>query len=249
MKNHHGSSRLALRAAAALMAAPALSLFSLTQARADVFGRLRITVRSADTGQPVPGVRVTFHDPTDVRGDFAAVTDAQGLALSPPLENHAWQVTEQRVTFETDTRTVPVASDTTTDVEVRLAKHILCGSRTVILCGNNTTASTRRDANFILKFPANAGNPQSLSRVLLTNPGFVQSSVNVVHPRGEHASTSIYINGFLLPGALQGRAGQQINPNIIQSADVQTGAFAPEYGSELAAVLNLSLRSGPITPF
>lgn len=249
MKNHYGSSRSILRLAAVLMAAPALSLFSITQARADVFGRLQITVRSADTGQPVQGARVTFHDPTGVRGDFAAVTDAQGVALSPPLENHAWQVTEQRVTFEADTRTVQVAADTTSDVDVRLAKHIIRGSRTVVIRGNNTTDETRRDANFIRKYPANAGNPQSLSRILTTNPGFVQSSVNVVHPRGEHASTSIYLNGFLLPGVLQGRAGQQINPNIIQSADVQTGAYAPEYGSELAAVLNLSLRSGPITPF
>ncbi len=250
MKNpFQGSPRPVLRVAAALLVAPALSLFSAAQAHADVFGRLRVVVRNTETGLPVQGARVTFHDPTGVRPDVPAVTDAQGTALSPPLENHAWQVTAQLVTFVTDTRSVPVASDTTSDVDVRLVKNIIRGYRTVVLRGNNTTSSTRRDANFILKFPANAGNPQSLSRVLLTNPGFVQSSVNVVHPRGEHASTSIYINGFLLPGALQGRAGQQINPNIIQSADVQTGAFAPEYGSELAAVLNLSLRSGPIKPF
>jgi len=80
-------------------------------------------------------------------------------------------------------------------------------------------------------------------------PGFIESSVNVVHPRGEHASTAIYINGFQLPGVLQGRAGPQISPDIIQSADIQTGGYSPEYGSETAAILNLSLRSGPITPF
>ena len=250
MKNpFQGSPRPVLRVAAALLAAPALGIFSASAAHADVFGRLRVVVRSAETGLPVRGARVTFHDLTGVRPDVPAVTDAQGAVLSPPLENHAWQVTAQLVTFVTDTRSVPVASDTTTDLDVRLVRNIIRGYRIVAIHGNNTSDSTRRDSNFILKFPANAGNPQSLSRILITNPGFVQSSVNVVHPRGEHASTSIYINGFLLPGVLQGRAGQQINPNIIQSADVLTGGFAPEYGSELAAVLNLSLRSGPIKPF
>lgn len=237
-----------MRVAAALLAAPALSIFAASAAHADVFGRIRVVVQS-DAGKPVSGAIITFHDPTGVRGDVRAVSDAQGVALSPLLENHAWQVGTQRVTFEPDTRALTVSADTTTDLAVTLVTRVIRGSRVVAIRGNNTTSSTRRDANFILKFPANAGNPQSLSRILLTNPGFVQSSANVVHPRGEHASTSIYIGGFLLPGALQGRAGQQINPNIIQSADVQTGAFAPEYGSELAAVLNLSLRSGPIKPF
>ena len=77
----------------------------------------------------------------------------------------------------------------------------------------------------------------------------MESSVNVAHPRGEHASTTIYIDGFQVPGALQGRAGPIISPDIIQNADIQTGGYAPEYGSETAAVLNLSLRAGTIKPF
>jgi len=250
MKNRScGSSRPALRVAAALLAVPALSLFSMTQAHADVFGRLRLVVQS-DTGQPVQGAVVTFHDPTGVRGDVRARTDTQGIAVSPPLENHAWQVTSQLVTFETNTRTLNVAADTTTDVNVALVKHIIRGSRTVaISSGNLTTNASRRDLNFLSRFPATAGNPQSLRNYLATNPGFTQDSVNQSHPRGEHSATSIYLNGFRLPGAFQGRAGQVLIPETIQSADIQTGGYAPEYGGETAAVLNVNLRAGTIKPF
>ncbi len=235
---------------------PALALAALLvtlclghSARADVFGRLRVVVQDP-AGKPVQSAVVTFHDPTGVRGDVRALSDAQGVALSPPLENHAWQVGTQVVTFQTDTRQVTVASDTTTEIDVSLTRSVLQGSRTVILGNRNPTASsTQRSQSFILKFPATGADPQSLPRLLATNPGFVQSSVNSVHPRGEHASTTIYINGFQLPGVLQGRAGPQIDPDIIQNADIQTGGYAPEYGSETAAILNLNLREGTIKPF
>lgn len=237
---------VARRHALPLVALAALS--AALPARADVYGRLRITVR-ADDNTPVPGANIIFHDPTGVQADFNAVTDAQGVALSPPLENHAWQITTRVVTFESDVRQLAVAADTTTDVAVRLTKRVITGASRVVFSRSRTTEATRRDLGFVTKFPATAGNPQSLSKLLITNPGFVQSSVNVVHPRGEHAATTIFINGFQLPGALQGRAGQVLNPQTVQSADVQTGGYAPEYGGETAAILNLSLRAGPITPF
>ena len=84
--------------------------------------------------------------------------------------------------------------------------------------------------------------------MLRSTPGFAADSVNQAHPRGEHSATALNINGFYLPGALQGRAGQVIIPEIVQTLDILTGAYAPEYGGETAAILNLSLRAGPITP-
>ena len=47
-------------------------------------------------------------------------------------------------------------------------------------------------------------------------------------------------------GALVGRFGPLIAPDALQSADVQTGAYAPEYGSETAAIVNATVRRGTI---
>ena len=141
-------------------------------------------------------------------------------------------------------------ADTSTEVDVRLIKRVITRTGGVVTVGRNVTTNTGRlTAQSLQTIPAAGANPQNFSKVLLLNPGFVESSVNVVHPRGEHASTSIYFNGVELPGALQGRAGPLFSPDIIQSADIQTGGYSPEYGGETAAILNLSLRSGPIKPF
>ena len=241
MPRHFGSRQTACLSAF-LCLLPAANVY------ADVFGRLQFTVRDS-AGKPVQGANIIFHDTAGVSPDFNVISSADGTALSPPLEIRPWQITTQIVTFNTDTRTVNVAADTSTDVNITLSKHVITSSTTVSLPGNRTATATDRTQQFIQTIPATGANPQNLSRLLETAPGFVESSVNVAHPRGEHASTTIYVDGFQLPGALQGRAGPIISPDIIQSADIQTGGYAPEYGSEAAAILNLSLRQGTIKPF
>ncbi len=240
--------QISLRPISLLACLPLLWLLLTPGVRADVFGRLRISVRDA-AGKPVQSANIIFHDTAGVYTDFNVLSDASGSVLSPPLENRPWRITTQIVTFNTDTRTVTVAADTTTEVAILLTKRVVSRTSTVTLGRSPTTDSTRLGQSDIRKIPLTGSNPQNFSRTLLRAPGFVGSSVNVVHPRGEHGSLSIYIDGFQLPGALQGRAGPLISPDIIQSADIQTGGYAPEYGSETAAVVNLSLRSGPIKPF
>ncbi len=222
-------------------------LLAAGTARADVFGRLRLTVHDT-AGKPVQGANVIFHDTAGVNPDFNAVSDANGVVLSPPLEIRPWQVTTQIVTFSTDVRTLPVIADTSTDVSVTLIKRVINAIGRGITIPRSISVSNRIDQSR-LKFGSTAGNPQSLRNLLITNPGIVQDSVNQAHPRGEHSATSIYLNGFRLPGAFQGRAGQVLLPETIQTADIQTGGYAPEYGGETAAVLNVNLRAGTIKPF
>ena len=228
------------------------TLLAATAAHADVFGRLRIVAHDA-AGKPLPSVTVVFHDPANVRPDISVTTDASGVALSPPLEIRAWQVTTSVPGFEADTRSIAVLADTSTDINEILTRRVIHTGTTRIIGtsapNKNQTAVTNRIDQSRLKFGSTAGNPQSLRNLLITNPGFVQDSVNQAHPRGEHSATAIYLNGFKLPSAFQGRAGQVLLPETIQSVDVQTGGYAPEYGGETAAALNVNLRAGTITPF
>ena len=221
--------------------------------QADVFGRLRVIVRD-EAGLAIPGANIILHDTAGVRPDFNIVSASTGVALSPPLEIHGWQMTVKVVTFNDDTRTLAVIADTSTDVSVILTKHVTSTSSKGVTLGgtapdrNQTAVINRIDQNR-LKFGVTAGNSQSLRNLLITNPGFVQDSVNQAHPRGEHSATAISLFGFKLPGAFQGRAGQVLLPETIGSVDVQTGGYSPEYGGETAAVLNVNPRAGTITPF
>ena len=243
-------SRLALLSPVAALVA--VSAIPARVAHADVFGRLHIVVTHVTDKTPVSGATVTLHDTAGVRPNVVLTTDAQGVADSPPLENRAWQIAVDAPQFTSAQITVTVASDTTTDTSIALAAADTATTVHVnrnVVSTNQTATSTRRDAAFIDKFPATAGNPQSLRNLLITDPGFVQDSVNQVHPRGEHSATSIYLDGFRLPGAFQGRAGQVLLPDTIQSLDAQTGGYAPEYGGETSAILNVNLKAGTIKPF
>jgi outer membrane receptor protein involved in Fe transport len=239
-----------------LVALAILSTVTASRALADVVGRLKFSVKNAADEKPLANAKITLKDSAGVRPTVTLMTDAQGAATSPQLEARAWQVTteaEKADTFGPDTRSVTVVADTTTDVEVLLEplkeKVIRITGQRDIIQKSSTSDSTRRDQTFIKTFPTNTGNPQSLTQVLKSTPGLVQDSVNQAHPRGEHSSTSLYIDGFALPGVLQGRAGPIISPDVIQTLDVLTGGYAPEYGGELAAVLNVNLRAGSIRPF
>jgi outer membrane receptor protein involved in Fe transport len=240
---------------AALLGTPA-ALTALTlvprAAHADVYGRLHFTVTAKASGQPVAGARITLHDTANIRPDLVLTTGPDGTVTTPPLENREWRATIDSPDYQVEGRVVLVAADVTNEVEVAL-EPIPTGTTTVrvtraLVRTDKTTSSTQRNQAFYRRIPVTVGNEQSLTKALRANPGFAEDSVNQAHPRGEHSATAVYINGFLLPGALQGRAGQFLSPTAVQTLDVITGGYAPEYGGETAAVLNLSLRAGTIDP-
>ena len=231
----------------------ALMLFvGALSSQADVFGRLSFTVKNADDEKPVAGAKITLHDSAGVRADICLTTDSCGAAVSPPLEFRAWDVTVEADLFHPESRQVQVVGDTSTAVEVLLEplqeKVVKITGQKQAVTQTQTANVTKRDQTFVKTFPVTVGNPQNLQAVIATVPGEVQDSVNQVHARGEHSSNTIDINGFELPGALQGRIGQVIVPTVIQSMDVITGNYSPEYGGECASIINMNLRSGPITP-
>jgi outer membrane receptor protein involved in Fe transport len=241
------------RTAPTLAIAALLCLGAATAAHGDVFGRLSIKVTDSSTHKPVAGAKVTLHDTAGVHADTVLTTDSSGTITSPLLEIRQWEIITDSDTYEEDDRMATVASDSTTEVDIAMETKKetvikISGVKNSISVGQ-TQSSTRRDAKFIDSIPAGGANSQSIQKLLLTNPGFVGSTVGVDHPRGEHASTTINIDGFELPGADQGRAGQILSAGVIQSLDAITGAFAPEYGSESAAILNLNLKTGTIKPF
>ena len=208
--------RLSSVARLGLVLAISVSLSSI--AHADVVGRLKIKVLNAESEKPLSGAKILLTDSAGVRTPLTVTTGADGTALTPPLENRAWKLTTSSGEFQKDTQSVTVVADATTDVEILLEplkeKTIkITAERDRIRTGE--TASARQlTKDSVTAFPFTAGNRQSLTKAVRAAPGMVENSQNQLHPRGEHASTSIYLNGFLLPGAFQGRAGQFLAPDV-----------------------------------
>src|SRR2546429_6359621 len=89
-----------------------LLCFIATQAGADVFGRLRITVKNAADEKPIANAKIVLKDSANVRGNITLTTDANGIATSPQLETRAWQISTEADTFTADTKSATVAADT-----------------------------------------------------------------------------------------------------------------------------------------
>jgi len=241
----------------AILATALIASILTAPARADVVGRLHFSVKNAADEKPLPKAGILLKDSAGVRPEVTLTTDDNGSVTSGPLDARAWNVTtnaQKPDTFQSDTRSVTVAPDTTTEVEVLLEpikeeKIIHITARKNIVSPAQANAVAQLDQSRVNQFPVLGSNPQSLRNELLVDPGFVYDSANQAHPRGEHGSTTIFLNGFELPDVLMGRAGALILPEALQNVDIMTGGFAPEYGGESAAVLNLTLRAGTVTPF
>ena len=219
----------------------------------DVYGRLKITVKNADDEKGIAQATVVLEDSANVHSKIKLTTGADGSVTTDLLEARVWHITSNAGDFQEDKQDATVARDTTTEVEVLLEPIkektiVIKGQKNVVKTGD-TSQSTTRDRSFNKLFPATGGNPQSLQKELVSAPGMVLDSNGQVHPGGEHSGTTLYFNGVQIPGAFQGKFGQLLSPTALQSIDVQTGGFAPEYGSEAAAILNVNLRSGTLTPF
>jgi outer membrane receptor protein involved in Fe transport len=220
---------------------------------ADIFGKLHFVVINKATGQPISLAKITLEDSAGIHPNIVLYTNNDGVIDTPPLDARTWIISVEANGFEPDFKEVTVVASTTTNVifSLETIKETVfkIKARRKLIETTVTQSSTSISRQDIQLFPATALNPQSLQQLLVGQPGMVQDSVNQVHPRGEHSATTIFINGFELPDVLQGRVGQLISPQAVQNLNLITGAFAPEYGGETAAILDMTLRSGPSQAF
>jgi len=235
------------------VACSVITLLTVASTFADVFGRLRIIVKNADDEKGIAKATVVLEDSAGVHPKITLTTGADGAVTTDLLEARAWHITSSAADYQDDKRDVAVLRDTTTDVEILLEPTkekviVIKGQKNVVKTGDSSS-TVQRDQKFVKSFPATGGNPQSLQKELVSTPGLVLDSNGQAHPGGEHSGTTMYFNGVQIPGAFQGKFASLLSPTALQSIDVQTGGFAPEYGSEAAAVLNVNLRAGTVTPF
>ena len=78
--------------------------------------------------------------------------------------------------------------------------------------------------------------------------GVAEDSNGQAHVRGEHGDISYVVDGVPLPDTLSGRQGAVVVSSTIQTLEIITGGFAPEFGAQTAAVLNVTTLQNVSTP-
>ena len=93
----------------------------------------------------------------------------------------------------------------------------------------------------ITQLPQGASTP--VNQILLQAPGVVQDSYGDVHVRGDHGNLQYRINGVLIPESISG-FGQTLDPRMIESLRLLTGALPAQYGLRTAGVVDITTKSG-----
>ena len=109
-----------------------------------------------------------------------------------------------------------------------------------------TGASTYTiDAAAIAAAPG--GDNSLLNQVTLQAPDVAQDSFGQFHVRGEHNGLQYRLNGIILPEGISA-FGQSLDPRLIASLTLITGALPAEYGLRTAGIIDLKTKSGVIDP-
>jgi hypothetical protein len=94
---------------------------------------------------------------------------------------------------------------------------------------------------------APGGDNQLLNQVVMQAPDVAQDSFGQFHVRGEHNGLQYRLNGIILPEGIS-VFGQSLDPRLISSLTLVTGALPAEYGLRTAGIIDLKTKSGVIDP-
>ena len=91
------------------------------------------------------------------------------------------------------------------------------------------------------------GSNVQLNQVLLQAPDVAQDSFGQLHVRGDHNDLQYRLNGIILPEGIS-VFSQTLDPRIIASLNLITGALPAEYGLRTAGIIDLTTKSGLLQP-
>jgi outer membrane receptor protein involved in Fe transport len=91
------------------------------------------------------------------------------------------------------------------------------------------------------------GDNTLLNQVVMQAPEVAQDSFGQFHVRGEHNGLQYRLNGVILPEGIA-VFGQSLDPRLISSMSLITGALPAEYGLRTAGIIDLTTKSGLEAP-
>jgi outer membrane receptor protein involved in Fe transport len=91
------------------------------------------------------------------------------------------------------------------------------------------------------------GDNTLLNQVILQAPEVAQDSFGQFHVRGEHNGLQYRVNGIILPEGIS-VFGQSLDPRLISSMSLITGALPAEYGLRTAGVIDITTKNGALAP-
>jgi outer membrane receptor for ferrienterochelin and colicins len=128
--------------------------------------------------------------------------------------------------------------------EVTVTAQRLNAERSAIETQTGATVTTI-DAEAIAAMPG--GSNVQLNQIMLQAPDVAQDSFGQIHVRGDHNDLQYRLNGIILPEGIS-VFSQTLDPRLISSLSLITGALPAEFGLRTAGIIDLTTRSGLLEP-
>jgi hypothetical protein len=196
------------------------------------------------TGASLPGAVAVLH--CNGREQARSTTDASGTAIFSPspangciLHVRAEGFKESKVAVSANSLPVEIqltatAGNTEVTVSSERASFEESSSTAHGLLGQEQIAA-------LPSFNRATGFTDMITR---TTPGVAADANGFAHPLGEHADTSISLDGQPITDQQAKVFSNQIDPSIIQSLVATTGAPGVEFGDKTSLVIEVMTRTG-----
>ncbi len=201
------------------------------------YGKIRGTVTDAATGEPLPSVNVRIEGTSQ-----GAATSFDGAYTIIGLRPDTYAVTFSFIGYRpVRVEGVRVSIDLTTDLDVELAEEVVEGEEVVVtaeraLVQKDLTATTA----YVSSEEIRALPVENFSEVVELQAGVVNG-----HFRGGRlGEVGYWVDGLPVSDVYDGGLALSIENDMVQEAQVVTGAFNAEYGQAMSGIVNVVTKDG-----
>jgi outer membrane receptor protein involved in Fe transport len=218
-----------------------------SSAWASSHGPVRFQVLDPITHRPLPSACVTIEAPQTHR---AAMTLYTGLLRATPtdaVDLAGWRALPS-IPANVEVITLLPGEMLTLEAQAPPGKSQQPPTRDIFvvvrasLLRRNATQTGQQ--HIVTQSQQGAGATSGVNSLIKHDAGVTNDSSGQQHVRGEHAEVAYVVDGVPLPDTLSGRQGAIVVLSTIQSLDLLTGAYAPEFGGQTAAVLDITTLPG-----
>ena len=211
-------------------------------------GTVRGVVSGPD-GKPLGGIELELRNGTT--GFVAKIrSDAQGrfTFFNVPFNPYELHIEAQGFEpqhLDLDVRSaLPVERNTQLSLEkVSAIVQVSAEAPAAQLETDSSQSHIDIDKSFIEHAPA-ANPSRGMESLIVQTPGFTQDENGRYHFQGAHSEQSYIVDGQPISDQIGITFSNSIDPRILQSAEVIYGNVPAEYGEKIAAVINLTTKSG-----
>jgi len=219
-----------------LLAAPAF---------AQNVGTITGTVKDQQ-GLAIPGATVSLVNRIS-QANQNAITDEQGRFTLNNVAYGTYVLTVSLAGFTPAEQVIEIRSSVPVAREIQLklggVQETVNVSADALLETSSTGSHVDLGASMIDQLPTATPSKQ-LSAMLLSAPGFIPSQNGRIHVRGSHGQIQYVVDGVPLTDEYSEAFANPLDPRYVKSAAVMTGGIPAEYGGKLAAVVDITSKSG-----